>query len=97
MLILHPNLKLRMLQMCYRLGLCCICFLKDTTEQSYWHIATENTNSLLLLLNAIQTPWKEMFGVELKQVVHPALTFEVGETCPPQFLRPEQYQSLPPE
>ncbi|XP_022087050.1 serine/threonine-protein kinase 11-interacting protein-like isoform X2 [Acanthaster planci] len=51
-------------------------FHEDTSEQSYWHISTENSTSLLCLLNAIQTPWKEMFGVELKQTVHPALTFE---------------------
>ncbi|XP_038045293.1 serine/threonine-protein kinase 11-interacting protein-like isoform X2 [Patiria miniata] len=51
-------------------------FHEDTADQSHWHISTENTSSLSRLLDAIQTPWKDMFGVDLKQTVHPTLTVE---------------------
>ena len=60
----------------------CLFFLhlQDSTEQSQWHIQTENTSSLVQLLAAIKRPWQEMFGVELKQTIHPSVTVQVGET-----------------
>ncbi|XP_071788592.1 serine/threonine-protein kinase 11-interacting protein-like isoform X2 [Asterias amurensis] len=52
-------------------------FLKeDDVEQSHWHLQTENASSLIQLLNSIKRPWQEMFGVELKQIIHPTVSIQ---------------------
>ncbi|XP_072173511.1 uncharacterized protein [Diadema setosum] len=48
-------------------------FSEDTGEESQWDVCTFSPESLDQLLAVIKEPWKEMFGVDIQETVHPSL------------------------
>ncbi|XP_054752141.2 serine/threonine-protein kinase 11-interacting protein-like [Lytechinus pictus] len=51
-------------------------FSEDTGEESQWNISTSSDASLDQLITAIKQPWKEMFGVNIQETLHPSIAIQ---------------------
>ena len=50
---------------------------QETGEETQWHIQTESLSSMSALIDAIQSPWQQLFGVAMPQTMHPSITLQV--------------------